>query len=382
MSDQQSDRQTVDQLDAGIQALLLEKDTGLLPSNPAVAELLAVAVELRTLPRASFKADLQAALLGETPSNAYSAAATGTHGLSQQALSHRGLPQRIADPARVASLSSDLLPTVAVPEHSLYPVQRSSFMTSLAAHALILALLITSGIWAAPSFHEKTRVSSSVVLDIGSYVLPPATDRAGGGGGGGDSDVLQASKGSPPRFAREQITPPAIVVRNEDPKLEVEPTVVGPPALSFPQTSQMGDPFAHITGPPSNGAGTNGGIGSGAQGGVGMGNGPGVGDGWGGGIGRGLYRAGGGVSAPRPIYDPEPDYSEEARKAKYQGSVVLQIVVGADGLPKDMRIARSLGMGLDEKALEAVRQWRFEPGTLNGHAVPVVVNVEVNFRLY
>jgi TonB family protein len=92
--------------------------------------------------------------------------------------------------------------------------------------------------------------------------------------------------------------------------------------------------------------------------------------------------AGGGVSAPRPIYDPEPDYSEEARKAKYQGSVVLQIVVGADGLPKDLRIARSLGMGLDEKALAAVRQWRFEPGSVNKHAVPVVVNVEVNFRLY
>jgi protein TonB len=377
MSDQQSDRQMIDQLDAGIEALLLGKDAVSLPSNPAVAELLAVAVELRTLPRASFKADLQAALLRETPSSADSAVGTGTHGLS-----HRSLPQRIADPARVTSLSSDLLPTVAVPEHSLYPVRRSSFITSLAAHALVLALLITSGIWAAPSFHEKTRVSSTVVLDIGSYLLPTAVDRARGGGGGGDSDIVQASKGNPPRFAREQITPPAIVVRNEDPKLLAEPTVVGPPALSFPQTSQMGDPFARISGPLSNGTGTNGGIGSGAQGGVGIGTGRGVGDGWGDGIGGGVYKAGGRVSAPRPIYDPEPDYSEEARKAKYQGSVVLQIVVGIDGLPKDLRIARSLGMGLDEKALEAVRQWRFDPGTLNGHTVPVVVNVEVNFRLY
>jgi protein TonB len=371
MSDQQSDQQLIDQLDARIDALLLGKDADVLPSNPAVAELVAVAVELRTLPRSTFKNALLAALLSEArPTDS-----------DMDARTH-DVPHRIANRARLTNLPSDLLPIVVVPEYSLYPVQRSSFMTSLAAHALVLALLITSGIWAAPSFHEKTEVSSSVVLDIGPYVLPAALNRTGGGGGGGDSDVTPAPKGNPPRFAREQITPPAIVVRNEDPKMQAEPTVVGPPALSFPQTSQMGDPFARVSALLSNGTGSNGGIGSGAQGGVGIGSGHGVGEGWGAGIGKGRYVAGGGVSAPRPIYDPEPDYSEEARKAKYQGSVVLQIVVGPDGLPKDMRIARSLGMGLDEKALEAVRQWRFEPGTLNGRAVPVVVNVEVNFRLY
>jgi TonB family protein len=113
-----------------------------------------------------------------------------------------------------------------------------------------------------------------------------------------------------------------------------------------------------------------------------MGEGPGVGAGRGGGFGNGPYRVGGEVSAPHAIYDPEPEYSEEARKAKYQGVVVLQVVIGADGRPRDIRVARTLGMGLDQKAIGAVRQWRFEPALKGSQPVAVVVNIEVNFRLY
>jgi TonB family protein len=144
----------------------------------------------------------------------------------------------------------------------------------------------------------------------------------------------------------------------------------------------MGDPLSSVLGPPSSGTGSGGGIGSGSGGGVGSGRGPGVGPGEGGGIGGGLYRVGGGVSAPRTLYAPEPEYSEEARKAKYQGTLVLWMVVGADGRPRDIRVARSLGMGLDEKALEAVRTWRFEPARKDGRPVAVQINVEVIFRLY
>jgi TonB family protein len=82
------------------------------------------------------------------------------------------------------------------------------------------------------------------------------------------------------------------------------------------------------------------------------------------------------------LYDPEPEYSDEARQQKYQGVVVLSVVVGEDGRARDVRVARSLGLGLDEKAQEAVRQWRFEPGRMNGQAVSVLVDIEVNFRLY
>lgn len=91
---------------------------------------------------------------------------------------------------------------------------------------------------------------------------------------------------------------------------------------------------------------------------------------------------GGGVTAPRVIYDPDPEYSEEARQSKYQGTVVLWIVIDADGRARDVRVQRSLGMGLDEKAVEAVRKWRFQPALKDGHPVAVQVNVEVNFRLY
>ena len=94
-----------------------------------------------------------------------------------------------------------------------------------------------------------------------------------------------------------------------------------------------------------------------------------------------IYRVGGGVSAPRPIYTPDPDYSEEARKSKYQGMVVLWLVIGADGHTHEVRVARRLGMGLDEKAIEAVKQWQFEPAMKDGQPVAVQMNVEVSFRL-
>ncbi len=185
-----------------------------------------------------------------------------------------------------------------------------------------------------------------------------------------------------PKLSKEQIVPPAIVVRNDHPKLEVPPTVVVPPELKLPTVGALGDPLSKVMGPPSNGTGFGGGIGSGSGGGVGSGSGPGVGPGHGGGYGGGAYRVGGGVSAPKALYAPDPEYSEEARKAKYQGTVVLWLVVGADGQPQQIRVQRSLGMGLDEKAIEAVRQWKFEPAKKDGQAVPVMINVEVNFRLY
>jgi periplasmic protein TonB len=223
-----------------------------------------------------------------------------------------------------------------------------------------------------------------VVTDVSPYILPPSRTKAGGGGGGGDRDKFAASKGTLPRFSLQQLAPPAAVVRNENPKLLVVRTVIVPPEihLPLPQTGPLGDPLSSIVGPPSNGIGSGGGIGSGSGGGVGSGSGPGVGPGLGGGIGGGIYRVGGGVTAPRVIYAPDPEFSEEARKAKYQGVVVLWAIVGTDGRTHDIRVMRSLGLGLDEKAIEAIRQWRFEPGRKDGVPVAVQVNVEVRFRLF
>ena len=222
-----------------------------------------------------------------------------------------------------------------------------------------------------------------------SSILPISTkknDTIGGGGGGGDHDKLVAPKGKLPKQSMEQITPPAMVIRNDHPKLPVEPTVVIPPQVKLNMAANMpnlGDPLSKVpSGPPSNGTGSGAGIGSGSGGGVGVGTGPGVGEGRGGGIGGGVFRVGGGVSAPRALNTPDPDYSEEARKAKYQGTVVLWLVVDPAGRPRDVKVARSLGMGLDQKAIEAVRKWTFEPAMKDGKPVAVQINVEVNFRLY
>ena len=115
--------------------------------------------------------------------------------------------------------------------------------------------------------------------------------------------------------------------------------------------------------------------------GIGSGRGPGVGPGSGGGFGGGAYKIGGGVSAPVPVFRPEPEYSEEARKAKWQGAVLLSLIVDENGVPQEIKVVRSLGLGLDQKAIEAVQKWRFKPGLKDGKAVPVTANIEVNFRL-
>ena len=88
------------------------------------------------------------------------------------------------------------------------------------------------------------------------------------------------------------------------------------------------------------------------------------------------------LKRPRPIKNPDPEYSKEAKKRKIEGTVVLMVIVGADGLPRDIRVTRSLGHGRDEEAIKAVKKWKFKPGTVQGRAVPVQINVVANFRLY
>jgi TonB family protein len=95
----------------------------------------------------------------------------------------------------------------------------------------------------------------------------------------------------------------------------------------------------------------------------------------------GVYKVGNGVTPPVPTHRQEPKYSEQARKAKYQGTVVLYVEVDPTGHPRNIRVIRSLGLGLDEKAVEAVNKWRFKPGTKDGKPVTVAATIEVNFRL-
>lgn len=263
-----------------------------------------------------------------------------------------------------------------------YQVKPTNFIYSFVLHCVAMALLLTSGYWVVKHQDQiKQTVTEVFAPSVSDYIMQPAKTQSGGGGGGGDRDKLQASKGALPKQAREQFTPPMVIKRNESPKLPMPETVVAP-NIPLPSMAQLGDPMSKIVGPASNGTGSGGGIGSGSGGGVGSGRGPGVGPGWGGGTGGGPYRVGGGVSAPKVLYAPDPEYSEEARKAKYQGTVLLYVVVGPDGKAHEVRVSRALGMGLDEKAVEAVKLWKFEPAHLDGRSVPVQVNVEVNFHLY
>lgn len=267
-----------------------------------------------------------------------------------------------------------------------YKVSKTrSALGSIFAHALIIGAV--AAISLAPHPVQVTERPPEKVTLIApppeSYALPVATQQAGGGGGGGDHEKIEAPKGKLPKVAPQQITPPQIVVRNEHPKLAVEPTVVAPPAIQMASAMpNIGNPAAPaMPTVASNGTGSGGGIGSGSGGGIGKGSGPGVGEGHGGGVGGGAYHVGGSVLAPRALSTPDPEYTEQAREAKLQGMCVLRVIVGADGKPRDIRVIRSLGMGLDEKAIAAVSQWAFAPATKDGLPVPVQISVQVSFRL-
>jgi protein TonB len=272
-----------------------------------------------------------------------------------------------------------------------YNYKKKGATGSLAVHLVLIGLLIGISVAGAKVVHNEIKKQEAVTLiapDPSAYMPLSAkkNDTLAGGGGGGDRDKLQAPKGHLPKFAMEQLTPPTMVIRNEHPKLTAEPTVVMPPQVKLPLAANMpniGNPLSNVpSGPPSNGTGSGSGIGEGHGGGIGSGEGPGVGPGRGGGYGGGVFRVGGGVSAPKALFTPDPEYSEEARKAKYQGTVILWLIVDQNGKPRDIKVARSLGMGLDQRAIEAVKQWKFEPAMKDGKPVNVQINVEVNFRLY
>jgi TonB family protein len=266
-----------------------------------------------------------------------------------------------------------------------YQLQAGSWLNSVLVHAVGLTIILLPFIMSRLATPAKALTKVEIV-DISPYLaeLEAAGKKAGGGGGGGDRSPLPASKGAVPKFSKTQLAPPMAVIPNPNPILPVQPSLLGPPELKLPQMAAnmpWGDPQG-VLGPASNGPGTGGGIGTGTGTGIGSGNGAGLGPGDFAGVGGGPFSVGGSVTAPIPIYRPEPAYSEEARKAKYQGTVVLWIVVDVQGNVTDARVVKPLGMGLDEKALETVRTWKFKPGMRGGVAVPVRVAVEVSFRLF
>jgi protein TonB len=259
--------------------------------------------------------------------------------------------------------------------------EKRAGLSSMAIHVTVLGLLFLIGTNKAVQKAVKEQIDL-IAPDLSPYKPTVKKDAMHGGGGGGDRSPTPASKGKLPRLADKQFVPPMAVVHNPDPKLVMEPTLIIQPDANIPKVNMdvLGDPLAK-SGIASNGTGSGGGIGSGPGGGVGSGRGPGFGPGSGGNMGGGAYRIGGGVSPPSVILKVEPEYSEEARKAKFQGTVILFVVVDDKGNPRDLKVIRPLGLGLDQKAIEAVEKWKFKPGMKDGKPVAVQATIEVNFRL-
>jgi protein TonB len=204
-------------------------------------------------------------------------------------------------------------------------------------------------------------------IDVSEFKAPKAVVVAGGGGG--SPDKIEAIKGRIPPRTEPVITPK--VEAPPDPTIDVQKDITIPDSMRL-NFGQSNSPNVKLDS-----------LGNGSGMGIGSGHGNGYGPGEGGNIGGGLRRIGGAVSAPIPLFEPEAEFSDEARRAKYQGVCIVQIIVDAQGNPQNPRVVRALGMGLDEKAIEAVMKYKFKPARENGKPVAVwPVNIEVNFRLY
>jgi protein TonB len=259
---------------------------------------------------------------------------------------------------------------------------KTSSAISFVIHTVVIASVLTL------TLKARTFITSqpiSIVTPVGFTLSPPpmilpVAKLAGGGGGGGANDLVEASKGHLPTVAKLAFAPPQIS-RIEHPRLAAEPST----QMKMPDNSDLSDlgvaqsPQIALA---SQGRGSGSGFGQGLGGGIGAGHGAGVGQGSGGAYGGGLMSVGGGVAAPQLLHSVEPEFTEEARRANLQGNVSIKLIVDSQGNPQNVQLVRHLGMGLDEKALEAVRQYKFKPAMYQGHPVSVQIVIDVDFHLH
>jgi len=249
--------------------------------------------------------------------------------------------------------------------------------------AILLVALFVVGRTIVNAVTKPQEIATNI--DVSDFNAPQAKTAAGGGGGGGDRSLIDPIKGRLPKLEKAPMTPPMVPVVDK-PKLAIESAIAVQQDIKLPDNPMLPNigvkNSANVT-LASNGQGSGSGMGTGSGGGLGSGNGNGYGPGSGGNFGGGLERIGGRVSAPVPLVQPEAEFSDEARRAKYQGVCLISLIVDAQGNPQNPRVVRALGMGLDEKALEAVRKYKFKPAMKDGKTpVPVPITIEVNFRLY
>ncbi|HXB61877.1 MAG TPA: energy transducer TonB [Acidobacteriaceae bacterium] len=258
---------------------------------------------------------------------------------------------------------------IAVPDRMKVKRDPVTAAISFGIHALIILLIAFLLAKKVLKFAAPVKV---VDVDINTPIAPLALKPMGGGGGNHDITPATAGKLPPPAKIPVPMMHPII----EQPKIPLPPSVELPPNVKMPMNLPvMGNPNGpKVAGPSS--------YGSGGGGGIGNGNGNGLGPGSDAGYGGGVYQVGGGVSAPEIIYGPEAPFTDEARRAKYQGDVNVDIIVGTDGLVKFARVTRDPGMGLGQSALDTVKTYKFKPSMKDGKPVAVRVTVEVGFTIY
>lgn len=262
---------------------------------------------------------------------------------------------------------------------------KGSSVAATFIHAAVIAAIVWFTIAARNHVVVQPQVHVTPVL-IRPYIpiTAPTPKPMGGGGGGGEHHVVEPTKGHLPRIVKTTpiVKPQLLVV--DHPKLAVQPAIKMPQQIKLPPSKMpnMGMPQSTQVAMASQGPGAGSGFGSTSGGGIGMGSGNGLGVGSGGGYGGGVMSVGGGVSAPRLIHSVDPEFTNQARAANLQGSVAIQLIVDARGNPQNIHVIKHLGMGLDEKAIEAVRQYRFSPALFQGHPVAVQMVINVNFHLY
>jgi protein TonB len=247
------------------------------------------------------------------------------------------------------------------------------------ANGGLLAILLCMGLSTTINRNPESFTGDHIRLKDFTLFAPSK-----GGGGGGTNSLTDPNAGRTPRQDRMPILPPQPQAL-DNPRLPVDPAIAVPIEIKLPDNPAL--PNIGVNKSPtvllSGGQGTKGGIGTGSNGGDGPGKGPGYGPGFDGGTGGSVYTPGiGGVSNPIPLLTPEADFSDEARRNKYQGMCMITIIVDAQGYPRNPRVARTLGMGLDEKAIEAVKKYRFKPAMKDGKPVASIISVAVNFRLF
>ena len=279
-------------------------------------------------------------------------------------------------PSRLPPLELSSKP-IQVPNRMAARTNPWAIGTATLVNGGIMALVLLFGMRAARSHFPPSPTGSHI--DIGDLHIfaPPAAKPSDGGNGGGTHDLIDPSEGRNPKFANAPVAPPMVPLIQR-PKLPAESTI----DIHLPDDSTMPNIGVHNSANVtlnSNGPGGPNGIGreSGGSDGSGTGN-----SGWGPGSGNTIYVPGHGVVAPIVVYAPEAEFSDEARRQKYQGVCLLSLIVNTHGNPQNVRVIRSLGMGLDEKALQAVRGYRFKPGTKDGKPVPVTIIYEVDFHLF